>query len=68
MKMDANTARVFRTLESAIAREQREQAGILCTLCSDAGKIDRGNGTTKPCTCTTGQAEAARRRAKRRKA
>jgi len=37
-----------------------------CDRCHDAGKLDRGNGTTKPCDCAAGQAEAARRRRQRK--
>lgn len=34
-----------------------------CKLCSGSGKVDRGNGTTKPCICVAGLIEAQRRRA-----
>lgn len=33
-----------------------------CKTCSGTGKVDRGNGTTKPCECVAGQAERARRK------
>lgn len=38
-----------------------------CTKCGGSGKVDRGNGSTKPCDCTAGLIERLRRRAARRK-
>jgi hypothetical protein len=36
-----------------------------CSKCGGTGKVDRGNGSTKPCDCTAGLIERARRRALR---
>jgi DnaJ-class molecular chaperone len=33
-----------------------------CPKCAGTGKLDRGNGTTKPCQCGSGLIERARRR------
>jgi hypothetical protein len=33
-----------------------------CPRCGGSGKVDRGNGTTKPCDCVAGLIERARRR------
>jgi hypothetical protein len=35
-------------------------------LCAGSGKVDRGNGTTKPCDCVAGLIERMRRRTARR--
>ena len=32
-----------------------------CPKCAGTGKLDRGNGTTKPCECVCGRIERARR-------
>jgi DnaJ-class molecular chaperone len=34
-----------------------------CPQCHGTGKIDRGNGTTKPCDCPAGLLERLRRKA-----
>lgn len=42
-----------------------------CAKCAGTGKIDRGNGSTKPCDCAAGLIEGTRRkdtRATKRKA
>jgi hypothetical protein len=36
-----------------------------CRLCAGSGKLDRGNGATKPCDCEAGLIERARRRSLR---
>jgi hypothetical protein len=38
--------------------------GYYCPTCHGSGKVDRGNGTTKPCDCTAGLIERARRKSK----
>lgn len=38
----------------------------VCVACRNTGKLDRGNGTTKPCDCAAGLRERLRRREARR--
>lgn len=38
-----------------------------CPRCRGTGKIDRGNGSTKPCDCVAGLIERARRKTARRR-
>lgn len=33
-----------------------------CPLCAGSGKVDRGNGSTKPCVCVAGLIEQHRRK------
>jgi len=44
----------------------REFRDSPCQTCGGTGKVDRGNGTTKPCHCAAGIREAARIRELRR--
>jgi hypothetical protein len=39
--------------------------GKYCKSCGGSGKVDRGNGTTKPCDCVAGLIENFRRRQRR---
>lgn len=39
----------------------RGQKGY-CKLCQGSGKVDRGNGSTKPCICVAGLIERHRRK------
>jgi len=36
-----------------------------CTKCGGSGKVDRGNGSTRPCDCTAGLIEQHRRKSLR---
>lgn len=47
-------------------REAATKPGY-CRTCGGSGKVDRGNGATKPCNCTAGLIERARRRSLRAK-
>jgi hypothetical protein len=42
-------------------QEQLRQPRRKCANCGDTGKVDRGNGTTKPCDCAVGVKERERR-------
>lgn len=42
-----------------------DKAGY-CTVCRGTGKVDRGNGSTKPCTCVAGLIESNRRKEARK--
>ena len=65
----AEFAREIRRIQSAAAFTQpaitpTAKPGY-CRLCAGSGKLDRGNGATKPCDCEAGLIERARRRSLR---
>jgi hypothetical protein len=55
----------FSSLRFARAAFQRSSAPEkkgFCKLCHGSGKVDRGNGSTRPCTCVAGLLESHRRK------
>ena len=69
--MSLHLDRLDRRRQPLTAAEIREAVAYLkakrCVRCHGTGKVDRGNGTTKPCDCTAGLIERARRRSSRAK-
>jgi hypothetical protein len=51
--------------KAALFREVEKRLADYCARCHGSGKVDRGNGSTKPCDCAAGLAERARRKARR---
>lgn len=64
----ARYERVANTVTAAsLARALALAKAEYCQLCHGSGKVDRGNGSTKPCTCVAGLIERNRRKRPRAK-